>query len=114
MSSGRPASLEGLTTLNARTRLQLHATGGKKVRFVLYRLTWREAEMHQAAGPGDDRLGTETGFPGRPARRPGPMRDRPCGATSPAAFDSSGGIRYPARRPGNYSEPGFFSGVVLV
>ena len=69
---GRPASLEGLTTLNARTGPRLHATGGKKVGFVLYRLTGHEGEMHEAAGPGDDRPGTETGFPGLLARRPGP------------------------------------------
>ena len=69
--NGRPASLEGLTTLNARTRLQLHATGGKKVRFVLYRLTGHEAKMHQAAGPGTiararrpDSPGSSLGAPG--------------------------------------------------
>jgi hypothetical protein len=55
---GWPASLEGPTTLNARTRPRLHATGGKKVGFVLDRLTGRKAEKHQAAGPGDRRPGT--------------------------------------------------------
>ena len=57
---GWPASLEGPTTLNARTRPRLHAAGGKKVGFVLYRLAGREVDMHQAAGPGDDRPGTAT------------------------------------------------------
>jgi hypothetical protein len=69
---GWPTSLEGLTTLNARTRPRLHATGGKEVGFFLYELTGREAEMHQAAGTGDDLPGTAAGLPGLPVWRPGP------------------------------------------